>query len=45
MTSPAKEINKALPQPSSNGHQLVQTLPADELAVVKQLRAFMAAGT
>src|SRR6267378_3391455 len=41
MASPTKEIKKALPQPNSDFYQLVETLPADELAVVKQVRAFM----
>ncbi len=41
MASPTKEIKKALPQPNSDFYQLVETLPADELAVVKQVRTFM----
>src|SRR5580692_3145702 len=41
MASPTKEIKKVLPQPNSDFYQLVETLPADELAVVKQVRAFM----
>jgi hypothetical protein len=41
MASPTKEIKKALPQPNSDFYQLVETLPADELAVLKQVRAFM----
>ena len=41
MASPTKEIKKALPQPNSDFYQLVETLPAEELAVVKQVRTFM----
>src|ERR1700719_625106 len=41
MATPKKEIKKVLPQPNSDFYQLVETLPADELAVVKQVRAFM----
>jgi alkylation response protein AidB-like acyl-CoA dehydrogenase len=41
MSSPTKEIKKALPQPNSDFYQLVETLPADELAVLKQVRTFM----
>src|SRR5437899_5337309 len=41
MASPTKEIKKALPQPNSDFYQLVQTLPADELAVVKQVLTFI----
>src|ERR1700757_765316 len=41
MASPTKEIKKTLPQPNSDFYQLVETLPADELAVVKQVRTFM----
>ena len=41
MATPTKEIKKALPQPNSDFYQLAETLPADELAVVKQVRAFM----
>jgi alkylation response protein AidB-like acyl-CoA dehydrogenase len=40
MASPTKEIKKALPQPNSDFYQLVETLPPDELAVVKQVRNF-----
>jgi alkylation response protein AidB-like acyl-CoA dehydrogenase len=40
MASPTKEIKKALPQPNSDFYQLLETLPADELAVVKQVRNF-----
>src|SRR6266516_3996268 len=41
MASPTKEIKKALPQPNSDFYQRVETLPADELAVLKQVRTFM----
>src|SRR5436853_5681763 len=41
MATPTKEIKKALPQPNSDFYQLFETLPADELAVVKQVRTFM----
>src|SRR5258707_1066599 len=41
MASPTKEIKKVLPQPNSDFHHLVEIFPADELAVVKQVRAFM----
>src|ERR1700693_5249690 len=43
MASPIKETKKtfALPQPNSDFYELVETLPADELAVVKQVRTFM----
>src|ERR1700758_3226854 len=41
MATPTKEIKKALPQPNSDFYQLVETLPADALAVVKQVRTFM----
>ena len=41
MASPTKEIKKTLPQPNSDFYQLVETLPADELAVLKQVRTFM----
>ena len=40
MASPTKEIKKALPQPNSDFYQLQETLPADELALVKQVRNF-----
>src|SRR4029077_6942861 len=40
MSSPIKEIKKALPQPNSDFYQLQETLPADELALVKQVRNF-----
>src|SRR4029077_3379630 len=36
-----KRNQKALPQPNSDFYQLVETLPADELAVLKQVRTFM----
>src|SRR5258705_5493751 len=41
MASPTKEIKKALPQPNSDFYQLVETLPANELAILKQVRTFM----
>src|ERR1700751_4437500 len=41
MSSPTKEIKKALPQPNSDFYQLTETLPVDELAVLKQVRTFM----
>src|SRR5712664_2623061 len=41
MATPTKEIKKALPQPNSDFYQLLETLPAEELAVVKQVRNFM----
>src|SRR5467141_905742 len=41
MATPTKEIKKALPQPNSDFYQLLETLPADELAVLKQVRTFM----
>src|SRR5579859_3247581 len=41
MASPTTENKKALPQPNSDFYQLLETLPADELAVVKQVRTFM----
>src|SRR6266852_950516 len=41
MATPTKEIKKALPQPNSDFYQLFETLPAEELAVVKQVRTFM----
>ena len=41
MATPTKEIKKALPQPNSDFYQLTETLPADELAVLKQVRTFM----
>src|ERR1700743_1205939 len=41
MASSTKDIKKALPQPTSDFYQLADTLPADELAIVKQVRTFM----
>src|ERR1700751_3124243 len=43
--SAAKEVKKpvVLPPPNSDFYNLVETLPADELAVAKQVRAFMEA--
>src|SRR5277367_6435708 len=41
MATPTKEIKKELPQPNSDFYQLLETLPADELVVLKQVRAFM----
>src|SRR6201996_6821392 len=41
MASSTKDIKKALPQPTSDFSQLADTLPADELAIVKQVRTFM----
>src|SRR5260221_6206915 len=41
MASPTKEIKKALPQPNSDFYQLLDALTAEELAVLKQVRAFM----
>src|ERR1700691_873283 len=41
MATPIKDIKKALPQPNSDFYQLVETLPADERAVLKQVRTFM----
>ena len=42
MASPAKDRKSTpLPAPNSDFYELVETLPADELAVVKQVRAFM----
>src|SRR5271170_4892743 len=41
MASPTKEIKKALPQPNSDFYLLAETLPPEELAVVKQVRTFM----
>jgi len=32
---------KPLPAPNSDFYELAETLPAEELAVVKQVRAFM----
>jgi len=39
--SDGKKANRPLPQPNSDFYGLVETLPAEELAVVKQVRAFM----
>jgi hypothetical protein len=38
-----KEVKqpKPLPSPNSDFYELVETLPAEELALVKQVRAFM----
>src|ERR1700759_688765 len=42
MASPAKDRKPApLPAPNSDFYELVETLPAEELEVVKQVRAFM----
>ena len=43
MASPTQEIRKAvaLPKPNPDFYNLVETLPPHELAVVKQVRAFM----
>ena len=42
MASPAKDRTPApLPAPNSDFYELVETLPAEELAVVKQVRTFM----
>ena len=45
MASPVKEFKKPaqLPPPNSDFYELVETLPAEELAVVKQVRTFMEA--
>ena len=42
-TTAKKEVKKPkpLPAPNSDFYQLAETLPAEELAVVKQIRAFM----
>src|SRR5438128_3660358 len=42
-TNAKKEVKKPkpLPAPNSDFYQLAETLPAEELAVVKQVRAFM----
>ena len=40
MASPPKDkLPKQLPPPNSDFYELVETLPADDLAVVKQVRA------
>src|SRR5436309_14389517 len=36
-----KPAAKALPAPNSDFYELAETLPAEDLAVVKQVRAFM----
>src|ERR1700743_820712 len=41
MASSTKDIKKALPQPTSDFYQLADTLPADQRAIVKQVRTFM----
>jgi alkylation response protein AidB-like acyl-CoA dehydrogenase len=43
MPAASKEIKqpKPLPAPNSDFYELAETLPAEELAVVKQVRAFM----
>src|SRR5436853_3391588 len=41
MATPTKEIKKALPQPNSDFYGLIETLPTEELTVVKQVRSFM----
>src|ERR1700746_2764384 len=42
MASPAKDRKPApLPVPNSDFYELIETLPAEELAVVKQVRTFM----
>src|SRR5499427_10821599 len=43
MTPEKKTVQqpKPLPAPNSDFYQLAETLPAEELAVVKQVRAFM----
>src|SRR4051812_18663280 len=42
MASPVKDRKPApLPAPNSDFYELAETLPAEELAVVKQVRAFM----
>jgi len=45
MASPTKDIKKsvALPAPNSDFYQLAETLPAEELAILRQVRAFMEA--
>src|SRR3954466_9335129 len=37
----APKVTKPLPAPNSDFYELVETLPAEEVAVVKQVRAFM----
>jgi Acyl-CoA dehydrogenase, N-terminal domain len=42
MPSPAKDRKPvSLPAPNSDFYELVETLPAEELAIVKQVRTFM----
>src|SRR6476660_250129 len=42
MASPVKDRKPvSLPAPNSDFYELVETLPAEELAVVKQVRTFM----
>jgi alkylation response protein AidB-like acyl-CoA dehydrogenase len=43
VSNPVSTTNaiKALPSPNSDFYQLVETLPAEELAIVKQVSAFM----
>src|SRR5438105_5593547 len=43
MEAERKEIkqHKPLPAPNSDFYELVETLPAEELAAVKQVRSFM----
>jgi hypothetical protein len=42
MASPAKDRKPVLlPAPNSDFYELVETLPAEELAIVKQERTFM----
>src|SRR6267142_2678481 len=41
MTAANIKQPKALPPPDSDFYQLVETLPAEDLAVVKQVRAYM----
>src|SRR5712664_2226075 len=41
MKQPSPKQPKPLPAPNSDFYDLASTLPAEELAVVKQVRAFM----
>jgi len=42
MASPVKDRKPVpLPAPNSDFYELIETLPAEELAIVKQVRAFM----
>src|SRR5713101_4916885 len=45
MASPTKNISKSvtLPAPNSDFYQLAETLPPEELAILRQVRAFMEA--